>query len=111
MTDDKISDETPIPLKEAVRRAFPAGGMTVVKLRRRIEAGELKGYKVGQSVFTTMKWVQEMLDASVIKPPQRVDWHARHDPPDPFGRTPAEVAQERALAILAKPQNPKKPKQ
>ena len=38
-----IGPDTPLRLEDAVRRAFPAGGITVAGLRKEAARGRLKG--------------------------------------------------------------------
>jgi hypothetical protein len=55
-----ITADTPLRLEDAIKYAFPAGGMTVSGLRKEIERGRLAAYKIANKQFTTLADIQEM---------------------------------------------------
>src|SRR2546430_1522983 len=58
MTD--ISDDAPLRLKDAVRLAFPAGGMTVSGLRQEHAKGRLNLEMIAGKHFVTLRAIREM---------------------------------------------------
>jgi hypothetical protein len=55
-----ITADTPLRLEDAIKYAFPAGGMTVSGLRKEIERGRLAAYKIANKQFTTLADIEEM---------------------------------------------------
>jgi hypothetical protein len=55
-----VTPDTPLPLKEAARLAFPCGGMTAKRLRQEYRKGNLKIETYGTQEFTTLAHIQEM---------------------------------------------------
>jgi|APCry1669189567_1035234.scaffolds.fasta_scaffold147298_2 hypothetical protein len=99
------TDDTPLRLKDAATRAFPNGGMTPSGLRREAERGNLVIERIANKDYVTMKAIAEMRQRCRLKskPNPAENWRARRsDPPDPLGRTPTQVAQDRALLLLDK---------
>jgi hypothetical protein len=52
--------DTPLRLEQAVKLAFPFGGMTVSGLRRERDRGTLATEKIAGKEFTTLRNVEEM---------------------------------------------------
>ena len=67
MTFAAVHQDTPIRLATAVRMAFPDGGMTVSGLRREAARGRLVIRRVAGKDFTTLREIQDMLDACVVQ--------------------------------------------
>lgn len=61
--DAKITDTTPLRLADAVRLAFPAGGMTVAGLRRERDAGRLVVSRIAGKEFVTLAAIDAMVEA------------------------------------------------
>ena len=71
-----IGADTPLRLEDAVKIAFPMGGMTVKGLRREIERGNLVVEKIANKHFTTLdniKRMREKCRSSVEKDPVSTD--------------------------------------
>src|SRR6185295_14595056 len=61
MTDDyEITRDTPLRLADAVKLAFPCGGMTVSGLRREIARGNLAIEIIAGKQFTTLRDIEKM---------------------------------------------------
>jgi hypothetical protein len=107
------TDETLRSLDELARIAFPEGTVTADTLKRRARQGKLAVYRPGKFYLSTLVDIKAFLEASRVepksKPPPPVsDWRRRiAAPPDPFGRSEAEVALARLeyhLNELRRPQ-------
>jgi hypothetical protein len=107
-TDDKFRT-----LEELARIAFPNGSVTANTLKLRARQGKLAVYRPGKAFVSTLVNIKAFLEASRVepksKPPPPVsDWRRRiAAPPDPFGRSEAEVALARLeyhLNELRRPQ-------
>jgi hypothetical protein len=61
-----IDDDTMLPLDEAARRMFPAGGVTGDTLKRNIRKGTLRAYRIGRSYQTTMRDMRAMAKDSIV---------------------------------------------
>lgn len=59
---DIIGADTPMRLEDAVKIAFPLGGMTVAGLRKEIERGNLIVEKIANKHFTTLNNIKRMRD-------------------------------------------------
>lgn len=97
------TDETPLRLKDAAEIAFPGGGMTPSGLRREALRGTLVIERVAGKDYVTLKAIAEMRGKCRVKPKRHPmeGWKAPQPAlPDPLGRTPAQVAQERMLHVL-----------
>lgn len=57
---ERISDDAPLRLAEAVRIAFPMGGMTVSGLRKEASRGRLVVEMIAGKQFTTLANINEM---------------------------------------------------
>lgn len=57
---DQITDETPVPLSQAVELFFPMGGMTKTGLMAEHRKGRLKVERIAGRLFVTRKAVSEM---------------------------------------------------
>ena len=69
----EIAADTPLRLVEAVRVAFPAGGMTVSGLRKEIERGRLVVEMIAGKQFTTLANIAEMRRLCRVAPKATVD--------------------------------------
>ena len=54
MADSTVSPDTPLRLIDALKIAFPHGGMTVSGLRRERDRGRLVMFKIAGKEFTTL---------------------------------------------------------
>jgi hypothetical protein len=57
-----IDADTPMRLEDAVKIAFPLGGMTVAGLRKEIDKGNLVVEKIANKHFTTLGNIKRMRD-------------------------------------------------
>ncbi len=64
----EIEPDTPLRLEEAIRIKFPTGNMTVSGLRKEARRGTLRVFKIANKQFTTLKAVEEMIEACREKP-------------------------------------------
>lgn len=55
-----IGPDTPLRLEDAVRIAFPAGGITVAGMRKEIARGNLAVEKIAGKLFTTLNEIKRM---------------------------------------------------
>ena len=60
--DIEIGEDDPVLLRDAVTMFFPAGGMTLSKLRKQAEIGNLAIERIGRTEFVTRRGVREMRD-------------------------------------------------
>jgi hypothetical protein len=67
MTD--ISDDAPLRLKDAVKIAFPSGGMTVSGLRREHANGRLEIESIAGKQFVTLRAIREMRERCKVAAP------------------------------------------
>lgn len=58
-----LAPTVPLRLDEAVRVAFPRGGMTVAGLRRERDAGRLTVMRIAGKEFVTLAAIEAMLEA------------------------------------------------
>src|SRR5947208_2440677 len=55
-----VGPDTPLRLEDAVKMAFPLGGMTVAGLRKEIAKGNLTVEKIANKHFTTLDNIKRM---------------------------------------------------
>src|SRR5215475_13458656 len=55
-----VGPDTPLRLEDAVRRAFPAGGITVSGLRKEAGRGRLEIEVIAGKQFTTLRAIERM---------------------------------------------------
>lgn len=73
----EITKTTPLRLEDAVRLAFPAGGMTVSGLRTERRKGNLAVMMLAGKEFTTLAAIEDMLAKCIVKAePARVPFSA-----------------------------------
>jgi hypothetical protein len=75
--DVAISPDTPLRLEDAVRLAFPAGGMGVSGLRREAARGNLRIWKIANKQFTSLRAIDEMREKCLDIPKEPVSTSAR----------------------------------
>lgn len=100
MTD--ISDDAPLRLKDAVKIAFPSGGMTVSGLRREHANGRLEIESIAGKQFVTLRAIREMrercrvaMQPNVKLPPRRDGAPAKRKPGIIYASDiPEEIMQE-----------------
>jgi hypothetical protein len=68
MADSKIdwTDETPRPLPDLARLAFPDGGVTGETLRRRAREGKLPACRPGKSYMASLSGVRVMIEKTRV---------------------------------------------
>ena len=59
-TQPEITQNTPLRLADAVKIAFPVGGMTVAGLRRERDRNRLMIEKIAGKEFTTLAYIERM---------------------------------------------------
>ena len=69
---ENIGPDTPLRLQDAVRLAFPAGGMTVSGLRTEATRGRLKYWRIAGKIFTTLAAIAEMREQCRVQPGARL---------------------------------------
>lgn len=73
---ENIGPDTPLRLQDAVRLAFPAGGMTVSGLRTEATRGRLKYWRIAGKIFTTLAAIAEMREQCRVQPKEPVSGSA-----------------------------------
>jgi hypothetical protein len=105
MTDSiDWTDQTYRALDELARVAFPGAGVTADTLKRLARKGLFTVYRPGKAYVSNLANIREMMKACQVpaKPMPPLFWQApAHRPPDPFGRTDAEIASEALLDELS----------
>lgn len=91
MTD--ISDDAPLRLKDAVKIAFPAGGMTESGLRQEHAKGRLKLEMIAGKHFVTLRAIREMRERCKVVPQPQVTL-----PPRIFASDIPDDAMQEAVA-------------
>ncbi len=74
-----IADDTPLRLADAVKIAFPAGGMTISGLRRERDAGRLVVRRIAGKDFTTLADIRNMMEACRVVVPPKVAYSNSRD--------------------------------
>lgn len=69
-----------IPLREAARIAFPAGGVKVSSLRLEASRGRLTVYRIAGKVMTTLADVRRMADRCRVEAPPPAVVRPQADP-------------------------------
>ena len=86
-TQPEITPNTPLRLADAVKMAFPMGGMTVAGLRRERDRNRLVIEKIAGKEFTTLAHIERMRELCRDE--------ARE--PDSSSRQPAATRADRSL--------------
>ncbi|WP_439399788.1 excisionase [Bradyrhizobium sp. PMVTL-01] len=84
-TQPEITPDTPLRLADAVKIAFPLGGMTVAGLRRERDRNRLVIEKIAGKEFTTLAHIERMREL------------CREEARDFSSRLPAETRPKRSL--------------
>lgn len=84
---DKPMPNTPLRLADAVKHAFPFGGMTVSGLRKEADRGRLKIERIAGKDFTTLSAIEEMRELCRVPAQPKV----APRPSLPPAATPAHV--------------------
>jgi hypothetical protein len=66
-----ISPDTPLRLRDAVKEAFPAGGITVAALRREISRGRLEAELIAGKHFVTLAAIERMRELCRVEPKEQ----------------------------------------
>jgi hypothetical protein len=95
-------DDTPRPLDDIARLAFPDGGVTRETLLRNVRSGRLNAYRPGKAYLTSLRDVRAMIEATRVVVSLR---SPRSMPavPNALGLTESDLANmgcERALQEL-----------
>lgn len=77
--DNLPSDDAPLRLKDAVRLAFPCGGMTVSGLRREHANGRLNLELIAGKQFVTLAAIREMRELCRVEVQGRASGGIRQD--------------------------------
>lgn len=91
--EPETDPNTPLRLAEAVRLAFPHGGMTVSGLRREALRGRLAIERIAGKDFTTLAAIEAMREKCRVQPQKLIDYSPR---PRPIEKHPS-VAKEAFL--------------
>jgi hypothetical protein len=67
---ENIGPDTPLRLEEALKRAFPAGGITVAGLRKEIGRGRLDVEVIAGKQFTTLRAIEKMRELCRVQKEQ-----------------------------------------
>lgn len=108
MTDEPgITVTTPLRLADAVKIAFPMGGITVAGLRRERDAGRLTVVRIAGKEFVTLAAIDAMIEACTCRaaPKVRPSTSAKgraHKRSGASGTAPASSAQDALNATLNK---------
>src|SRR5947208_995478 len=62
-----VGPDTPLRLEDAVKIAFPAGGITLAGLRKEIARGNLVVEKIAGKLFTTLDDIKRMREKCRVK--------------------------------------------
>src|SRR5258707_7829185 len=65
--NDNVRPDEPLRLSDAIKFAFPHGGMTVSGLRNEAKAGRLVIEKIANKHFTTLRAIEEMRNSCRVK--------------------------------------------
>src|SRR5882757_2467920 len=65
--NDNVRPDKPLRLSDAIKFAFPHGGMTVSGLRNEAKAGRLVIEKIANKHFTTLRAIEEMRNSCRVK--------------------------------------------
>lgn len=88
-----ISEDAPLRLKDAVKIAFPSGGMTVSGLRREHANGRLEIESIAGKQFVTLRAIREMRELCRSVPPRKVTFeHGSYERPLPPGVSEQDLA-------------------
>lgn len=113
-TQPEITPDTPLRLADAVKIAFPVGGMTIAGLRRERDRRRLVIEKIAGKEFTTLAHIERMrelcrdevrVQGSSLKPP--VETKAERSPTRQPGssETAAAISAQAALQMRLRPRN------
>src|SRR5215470_7637558 len=74
--NENVGPDTPLRLEDAVRRAFPAGAITVSGLRKEAGRGRLEIEVIAGKQFTTLRAIGRWraLSSRLGRRPNRRDW-------------------------------------
>ena len=92
-----IDSDTPLRLEDAVKIAFPAGGITLAGLRKEVARGNLAVEKIAGKLFTTLADIKRMREkCRVEKDPDSINDLRKEDvqPPGLSGTEESSLAQE-----------------
>jgi hypothetical protein len=65
-----VQNDSPITLEEAAQTIF-RGAITARVLRRAVDKGDLKAFKVGRTIFTTAADIANMRESCLVEPSPR----------------------------------------
>jgi hypothetical protein len=98
-----VQPDSPITLEEAARTIF-RGAVTARVLRRAVDKGELKAFKVGRTIFTTAADVANMRESCPVEPSPRASISI---PSAENGLSETERALSAQAALKARLERPK----
>ena len=99
---DVQTSDSPITLEEAARTIF-RGAVTGRILRRAVDKGELKAFKVGRTIFTTPADIANMRESCPVEPSPRVYPLIVNEGPGPSGTDHALSARAALQSRLERP--------
>src|SRR5579864_399015 len=100
---ENIGPDTPLRLEDAVRHAFPAGGITVSGLRKEVGRGRLEIEIIAGKQFTTLRAIERMRGLCRVKKEQDSGLSPRLTPQTEDSAAPQTGSSEtdRARSALA----------
>lgn len=97
-----ILPDTPLRLRDAVKEAFPAGGVTVAALRREIARGRLEAELIAGKHFVTLAAIARMRELCRTPAKPQTEGIGPSQPSKiqckPVGPTPQEILRARLHA-------------
>lgn len=96
-----ISPDTPLRLRDALKEAFPAGGVSIAALRREIARGRLEAELIAGKHFVTLASIARMRELCRIPTKPQNSEPKSDAPAKPSRSLESPTPQERLRALLA----------
>jgi hypothetical protein len=93
--------DTPLRLDDAVKHAFPFGGMTVSGLRREIKRGRLASELIAKKQFTTLRNIERMRELCRVEQKDPASISAVAGDAKPYGSSSTEKTRSALVAAQA----------
>jgi hypothetical protein len=102
VNDENIGPDTPLRLEDALKRAFPAGGITVAGLRKEIGRGRLDVEVIAGKQFTTLRAIEKMRELCRVQKVQDSGLSRKSGKAESSNASPPGVSEtDRARSALA----------